>query len=174
MHTLATPRISCSLWFQILVPTFVNWVGEEEKNARAARKDQSTGPQGFPNTRNSNGQHKLGKMINWENFEVTEQPITMNVTDSEVDSFILDKTVFEIGNYPLHTQCVSRIFYLESDIIESRIFSEWPKYAFRCRTGRTTSWTATLCSSIKFAVLYKLIAPLCTYGLPFIWNHIGM
>ena len=52
-------------------------------------------------------------MIYWNNVEVTEPPITMNVTDSYFDSFILDKTVFDFENYPLHMQAVERAIKLE-------------------------------------------------------------
>ena len=47
-------------------------------------------------------------MINWKSVEMTEPSITMNVTDSELDSFILDKTAFDFENYSLHIQVVER------------------------------------------------------------------
>ena len=51
-------------------------------------------------------------LINLKSVEVSEPPITRNVTDSEWDSFIPDKTVFDFENYPLQTQAVERAIKL--------------------------------------------------------------
>jgi hypothetical protein len=85
------------------------------KNARAARKDPSAGARIFKIPEIVVECRDYVNMIDWKNVEVTEPPITMNVTDSEVDSFILDKTVFDFEKYPLHTQAVERTIKLVSD-----------------------------------------------------------
>ena len=86
------------------------------KNARVARKGLSSRPRVFkiPEIVVDCGIDYIN-MINWKSVEVTEPPITMNVTDSELDSFILDKTVFDFENYPLHTQAVERAIKLVSE-----------------------------------------------------------
>ena len=47
-------------------------------------------------------------MFNWKSGDVAEPPITINVTDSESDRFILDKPEFDFESYSLHTQAVER------------------------------------------------------------------
>ena len=53
--------------------------------------------------------------IKWKSVEVAEPSITMSVTDSKLDSFFLDKTIFDFENYPLHIQAVERAINLVSE-----------------------------------------------------------
>lgn len=55
-------------------------------------------------------------LIQWQCVQVTEPPITMKLSDSELDSFIADKTMFQCEKYPLHTQSVERAIKVVSDV----------------------------------------------------------
>ena len=67
------------------------------KNAWAARKRQSNKPRFFKIPELVvDCKIDYNNMINWKNVKVTELTFTINLTDSEFDTFILDKTVFDL------------------------------------------------------------------------------
>ena len=44
-------------------------------------------------------------MISWHSEQLSEPPMT-KVKDTELDSFIQNKNIFDIRDFPLHTQAV--------------------------------------------------------------------
>jgi hypothetical protein len=60
-------------------------------------------------------------IIDWKNSQtqVTEPPLTMGLTDEEIDSFISSKTIFNFSNYPSHTQAVERHIKLVTEASSS-------------------------------------------------------
>jgi hypothetical protein len=84
-------------------------------------------------------------LIQWQCVQVTEPPITMKLSDSELDGFIADKTMFEFEKYPLHTQAVERAIKVVSDVSshvcgqESRDGFIQPRLASRERISKFES-----------------------------------
>lgn len=55
-------------------------------------------------------------LIQWQTVSVSEPPIiALNVSDSELDDFIETKKLYQIFNYPLHTQSVERAIKVVSE-----------------------------------------------------------
>lgn len=55
-------------------------------------------------------------ILNWRDLhEYTEPPITKNLTDEQINSYIDNPLVFEVDPYPIHTQAVERTIKLVSE-----------------------------------------------------------
>jgi len=54
-------------------------------------------------------------MIRWQDIDVTEPPMTSDITNNELDTFIENQAVFQFLKYPLHTQAVERNIKLVSE-----------------------------------------------------------
>ena len=48
------------------------------------------------------------KFVNWQDYNRTEPPMMMNITDEEIDSAIETGQTWTLDNFPCHTQAVER------------------------------------------------------------------
>ena len=61
---------------------------------------------------NANAYHE---MINWQECELTEPPVTSKFSDNEIKTFITDGTLPSFPSFPCHTQAVERAIKLVTE-----------------------------------------------------------
>ena len=54
-------------------------------------------------------------MISWQHENITEPPLTRNITSQEIDRLIEKKEKKNLPNLPCHTQAVERCFKLVTE-----------------------------------------------------------
>ena len=77
------------------------------KDARQTKKGKSVRPFKVPPL--NFDAEKYTELIDWQTTKITEPPLTMQMTDEDINNHIDQRTKISFGEFPCHTQSVERM-----------------------------------------------------------------